>query len=51
VWAYRAGPLRVAANLTDQEVTLPGLGEVLLATGPAAGATLGPWQGVVTRAR
>jgi alpha-glucosidase len=53
VWAYRSGPLLVAANFTGQEVTLPDLGEILLATGlaviPAAGATLGPWQGVVTR--
>jgi alpha-glucosidase len=51
VWAYRSGPLQVAANFTGQEATLPEpIGEVLLATGPAAGATLGPWQGVVTRA-
>ena len=55
VWAYRSGPLQVAANFTGHEVTLPALGEVLLTTGPAAppaaaGVTLGPWQGVVIRA-
>jgi glycosidase len=55
VWAYRSGPLQVAANFTGQAVTLPALGEVLLTTRPAAplataGMTLGPWQGVVTRA-
>jgi len=55
VWAYRSGPLVVAANFSGQEVTLPGpRGEVLLATVPVppsdAGLTLGPWQGLVTRA-
>jgi alpha-glucosidase len=53
VWAYRSGPLLVAANFTGQAVTLPGLGDVLLATGTAAqsaaSTTLGPWQGLVTR--
>jgi alpha-glucosidase len=52
VWAYRSGPLQVTANLTGEPVPLPGPpGEVLLRTGPAAGAgaTLGPWQGLVTR--
>ena len=54
VWAYRSGPLVVAANFSGQEVTLPGpRGEVLLATVPVppsdAGLTLGPWQGLVTR--
>jgi alpha-glucosidase len=51
IWSYRSGPLVVTANFTDAPVTLPApAGEVLLATGPGAGAGLGPWQGMVTRA-
>jgi alpha-glucosidase len=52
-WSYRSGPLVVTANLTGAAVRLPGPpGEVLLTTGPAdaAGPSLGPWQGMVTRA-
>jgi alpha-glucosidase len=55
VWAYRSGPLLVAANLSGQAVTLPGpVGEVVLATGelgPAGGTGvhLGPWQGLIAR--
>jgi len=54
VWAYRSGPLQVTANFTAYPVTLPDLGDVLLATGPAAqpaaaSTTLAPWQGLVTR--
>jgi alpha-glucosidase len=55
-WAYRAGNLVVAANLSGQpaEVAVPP-GEVLLATGgapqPSAGSlTLGGWEGAVMRA-
>jgi alpha-glucosidase len=56
VWAYRAGPLVVAANFSGEQVPLPeSLGEVLLATGrvpePAeASPVLGPWEGAVSRA-
>jgi alpha-glucosidase len=55
VWLYRCGPLLVAANFTDEGVTLRGLAEILLATSPAvrdgaAGVRLQPWQGLVTRA-
>jgi glycosidase len=55
VWAYRSGPLQVAANFTGREVTLPALGEVLLTTGPlpgqlGSGTALGPWQGLISRA-
>jgi alpha-glucosidase len=55
LWLYRSGRLAVAANFTDQAVTLPELGEIVLETGPAAqsvaaSTTLAPWQGVVTRA-
>jgi alpha-glucosidase len=51
VWSYRSGPLQVTANFTDGPVPLSGRpGEVLLGTGPAGSdASLGPWQGVVTR--
>jgi glycosidase len=55
-WVYRAGPLLVAANFTDQQVEMPaGAGEVLLASSrpldPAPGTrTIEPWSGVVTRA-
>jgi glycosidase len=55
-WAYRAGDLIVAANLSGQpaEVAVPP-GEVLLATGDAPrpsaeSITLGGWEGVVMRA-
>jgi alpha-glucosidase len=55
-WAYRAGNLVVAANLSGQpaEVAVPP-GEVLLATGDAPrpsaeSITLGGWEGVVMRA-
>jgi alpha-glucosidase len=56
VWAYRSGPLLVAANFSGKSVTVDGtFDEVLLATGPAprgrdAGTRLQPWQGLVARA-
>jgi alpha-glucosidase len=56
VWAYRSGPLQVAANFTDQPVILPWSPDgVLLVTSPAPGSavastTLSPWQGLVARA-
>ena len=53
VWAYRSGPLQVTANFTDHSVPLPQpTGAALLTTGPGArpGTSLGPWQGLVTRA-
>jgi len=53
LWAYRAGPLTVAANLSDQPAALPGpAGEILLSTAarpPSPGAPLGPWQGFIAR--
>jgi alpha-glucosidase len=56
-WAYRAGDLVVAANLSDGPATVAvPAGDVLLATRepPAAATggplTLGAWQGVVIRA-
>ena len=53
LWAYRAGGLTVAANLSDQPAALPGpADEILLSTAaepPAPGAPLGPWQGVIAR--
>jgi glycosidase len=55
VWAYRAGPLVVAANFTGQPARLPAeAGEVLLTTTSADGApappgVLRPWEGVITR--
>ena len=50
VWAYRRGPLLVAANFTDEGVTLRGLAEILLATSPAVrdgqrGCGSGPGKG------
>jgi len=53
VWAYRSGPLLVTANFTDRPFPVPELaGQVLLSTEKdgAAGAALGPWQGLVTSA-
>jgi len=53
VWSYRSGPLVVTANFTDRPAPLPEpAGEVLLVTSSeaVAGATLGPWQGLITRA-
>jgi alpha-glucosidase len=55
VWAYRSGPLLVAANFSAETVTLGRqLGEILLATAPSVrdqegGARLYPWQGLVSR--
>jgi alpha-glucosidase len=56
VWAYQSGSLAVLANFSDQPVTCasPG-GQVLAVTAgqarPAgAEVTLGPWQGLITRA-
>jgi alpha-glucosidase len=58
VWAYRTGRLVVAANFSDEVVSVPGLTDqvLLLRTGPAPEATddsiiMGPWQGVVTMPR
>jgi alpha-glucosidase len=54
VWAYRTGPLVVAANFTDQPADMPAeAGEVLLTTSadqasPTPGV-LRPWEGVVAR--
>ena len=54
-WAYRVGGLTVLANFTGQRAAYGGPpGEVLLSSaGPAAGAgrpaTLGPWEGIITR--
>jgi alpha-glucosidase len=51
VWSYRAGPLMVTANFTDNPMALPELpGEVLLTTGADMEPRLGPWQGRVIRA-
>jgi alpha-glucosidase len=55
VWAYRTGRLVVAANFSEEAVTMPEPpGEVLLTTGPAVheqgtGTQLQPWQGLVSR--
>jgi len=54
VWAYRTGPLVVAANFTDQPTDMPaGAGEVLLTTSaeqtPPSPGVLPPWESVVTR--
>ena len=54
VWAYRVGPLVVAANFSDGTADLPAAsGEVLLATDGAVPAAprqvLGPWEGVIMR--
>jgi alpha-glucosidase len=53
-WAYRTGPLVVAANFTDQPAGLPPeAGEILLTTSaagsPASPGVLRPWEGVITR--
>jgi len=53
-WAYRTGPLVVAANFTDQPADMPAeAGEVLLRTSaestPPSPGILRPWEGVVTR--
>jgi len=53
-WAYRTGPLVVAANFTDQPAGLPPeAGEILLSTSAAGSAAspgaLRPWEGVITR--
>ena len=53
VWAYRSGALQIAANFSGEAVTLPEPpGQALLATSPvpAGAVTLGPWQGLVSRA-
>jgi alpha-glucosidase len=66
VWAYRCGPFLVSANFSERPVMLDGpFEEVLVATDPeghkspsgragheggSADASLGPWQGIVTRA-
>jgi alpha-glucosidase len=49
VWAYRTGPLQVAANFTADPVRMPSnFGDLLLRTGPEQPA-LGPWEGVIGR--
>jgi len=53
-WAYRTGPLVVAANFTDQPAAMPPeAGAILLTTSaegtPASPSTLRPWEGVITR--
>jgi alpha-glucosidase len=56
VWAYRAGDLCIAANLSGEPADVPlRAGEVLLATGAPPRAeggqvALGPWEGAVLRA-
>jgi len=55
-WAYRTGPLVVAANFTDRPASLPAeAGEVLLTTSaegaPASPGVLRPWEGVITAGR
>jgi alpha-glucosidase len=55
VWAYQAGGLLVAANLTDDPVRWrEPIGDVLLTTDPALGTTgpvidLPPWRGLAAR--
>jgi alpha-glucosidase len=54
VWAYRVGPLCVAANFSDQPVSTPApVGDILLTSGGLAPSSddvmLGPWQGIVAR--
>ena len=54
-WAYRTGPLVVAANFTDHPASLPPeAGQVLLTTSaeqaPPSPGVLRPWEGVITRA-
>ena len=53
-WAYRTGPLVVAANFTDHPVEMPAaVGEVLLTTSaeqaPPSPDVLPPWVGVIAR--
>ncbi len=49
VWAYRSGPLTVAANLTANPARIPeNVGELLVRTGPEQPA-LGPWEGLIAR--
>jgi hypothetical protein len=53
-WAYRTGPLVVAANFTDQPAAMPPeAGAILLTTSaegtPASPSTLRPWEGAITR--
>ena len=58
-WAYRAGPLVVAANFTGQPAGRPTAllaaegGEVLLSSyaegSPASPGVLRPWEGIITR--
>jgi alpha-glucosidase len=53
-WAYRVGPLVVAANFSDQVAEVPAAaGEVLLSSGAAesAAGVLGPWEGIIARGR
>ena len=53
LWAYRVGPLTVAANFSDQPADLPGpAGDILLSTAgepPSRSGPLGPWQAVIAR--
>jgi len=59
VWAYRTGPLVVAANFTDQPADMPAAvlaaegGQVLLTASakdaPPSPGMLRPWEGVITR--
>jgi alpha-glucosidase len=53
LWAYRAGHLTVAANVSDQHADLRGpVGEILLSTAgepSAPSGALGPWQGLIAR--
>jgi len=51
VWAYRTGPLVVAANFGPEQAQLPAeAGAVLLRTGQPA-ARLGPAEGLIAQAR
>ena len=58
VWAYRVGPLLVAANFSGRPADLSAAvsaaaGEVLLTTSGATPASppgvLGPWEGIIAR--
>ena len=54
VWAYRTGPLVVAANFTDQPADMPTEAEEVLLTtsadeAPPSPGVLRPWEGVITR--
>ncbi len=50
-WAYRVGPLVVAANFSDRPMDVPAAaGEAVLATSdPAPAGVLGPWEGLISR--